>query len=295
MIAPTHIAFAVAIGQLAGLNSLNLNLLAAGALLPDIDHPQSTVGRLLSFLSVPINKKFGHRKVIHGFFLWTGLALCGHIWEPALFLGLGALSHCFIDCWNVSGVQALEPFSEQVCVIFRRSSWRISTGSRKELFVLLFLGMAVGGAIYIGSFGGIRAAVGEMLGSYNIAYERYLREGTNVCYLEGKLRTADGNIFEDKWLIIGREGSRGLAILADDKILHIPKDAHFLRARLRVDENNKKWETAEIKGLAETLKPVYVLKKGEWRKAKAGSFVSGVIIGERIELDFEGDIWELVE
>ena len=75
----------------------------------------------------------------------------------------------------------------------------------------------------------------------------------------------------------------------------IPEDAHFLRARLRVDKDNKKWDTAEIKGLAETLKPVYVLQKGKWTRAKAGSFVSGVIIGERIELDLERDIWGLVE
>ena len=77
--------------------------------------------------------------------------------------------------------------------------------------------------------------------------------------------------------------------------MHIPKDAHFLLAKLRVNENNKKWETAEIKGLAEILTPVFVLRKGKWRKAKAGSFVSGVIIGEKIELDLEGDILGLVE
>ena len=294
MIAPTHIAFALAIGQLAGINPLDLKLLAAGSLLPDLDHPQSALGRIFFFLSIPLNQKFGHRKAVHGFFLWAVLSMCGILWEPALFLGLGALSHCFIDCWNVSGVQALEPFSEKVCVLFNRS-WRIVTGSRNEIVVMVIFGSVAWGGGYIGTFGGIKAVIGEIIGSYNIAYERYLREGTKVCYLEGKLRTADGNIFEDKWLIIGREGSRGLAILADDKILHIPKDAHFLRARLRVDENNKKWETAEIKGLAETLKPVYILKKGKWRKAKEGSFVSGVIIGERIELDFEGDIWGLVE
>jgi membrane-bound metal-dependent hydrolase YbcI (DUF457 family) len=294
MIAPTHIAFALAIGQLAGVNPLDLKLLAAGSLLPDLDHPQSALGRIFFFLSIPLNKKFGHRKVVHGFFVWTVLSMAGIFWKPALFLGLGALSHCFIDCWNVSGVQALEPFSEKVCVLFNRS-WRIVTGSRNELFVLVIFGLFAWSGGYIGTFGGIKAAIGEIVGSYNIAYERYLQEGTNVCYFEGKLRMADGNIFEDKLLIIGREGSRGLAILADDEILHIPKDAHFLRARLRVDENNKKWETAEIKGLAETLKPVYVLKKGKWKKAKVGSFVSGVIIGEKIELDLEGDIWELVE
>ena len=175
----------------------------------------------MSFLSIPINKKFGHRKAVHGFFIWSVLAMVGIFWKPALFLGLGALSHCFIDCWNVSGVQALEPFSEKVCVLFNRS-WRILAGSRKEFFILVILGLVAWSGGYIGTFGGLKAVIGEIVGSYQIAYERYLREGTKICHLEGKLRTAEGNILEDKWLIIGREGSKGLAILAGDKILHIP-------------------------------------------------------------------------
>ena len=294
MTAPTHIAFALALGQLAGINPLDLKLLAAGALLPDIDHPQSTIGRLCFFLSIPLNKWYGHRKIVHGFFLWGVLSVVGSVfWKPALFLGLGALSHCFLDCWNVSGVQALEPFSEKVCVLFNRS-WRIVTGSRKELAVLLVFGTLAWAGGYIGTCGGIRAVVGEILGSYQIAHERYLREGTKICHIKGKLRTFEGNILEGKWLIIGKEGSRGLALVVEDKILHIPKGGHFLRAKLRVTKDEK-WETMKLKGLAETLKPVFVLKKGKWKKAEAGTFVTGVIIGRKIELDLEKDIWEVLE
>jgi len=291
--APTHIAFALALGQLAGINPLDLKLLAFGALLPDIDHPQSALGRICFFLSIPLSRWFGHRKAVHGFFVWGLLSGVGIFWKPALFLGMGALSHCFLDCWNVSGVQALEPFSEKVCVLFNRS-WRIVTGSRKELAVLVVFGTLAWAGGYIGTYGGIRAVVGEILGSYQIAHERYLREGTKICHMEGKLRTFEGNIIDGKWLVIGKEGSRGLALVVEDKILHIPKGGHFLRAKLRVTKDEK-WETMKLKGLAETLKPVFVLKKGKWKKAEAGTFVTGVIIGRKIELDLEKDIWEVLE
>ena len=51
----------------------------------------------------------------------------------------------------------------------------------------------------------------------------------------------------------------------------------------------------KLKGLAETLKPVFVLKKGRWKRAEAGTFVTGVIIGQKIELNLERDIWDVLE
>jgi inner membrane protein len=131
MIAPTHVAFAVALGMVSGAPTSTLGLLAGGALLPDLDHHQSTIGRILFFISIPLNKLVGHRRTFHGFFLWSIISLAGIFYNPLLWIGLGALSHVFIDCLNVMGVQALMPFSEKVCVLFDRK-YRIHSGSRKE-------------------------------------------------------------------------------------------------------------------------------------------------------------------
>jgi inner membrane protein len=284
MTAPTHIAFAVAIGQFAGVNPLGLKLLALGAVLPDIDHPQSFLGRIFFFLSIPLNKWFGHRGTIHGFFLWGAVVVCGFAWEPAFYLGFGAILHTFLDAWNVNGVHALEPFSEKVCVIFNRS-WRIVVGSKQELVVLVLLGSLVWASGYVSATGGMRALTGELLGNYQIALERYVREGLKVCHIEGKMRTAEGKIIEGKWLIVGKEGAKGLAIVVNDKLFHIPDDGQFLKAKLRVSETEK-WESLMVKGFAETMLPVYMLKKdGYWTRAEAGMIVCGRIIGEKIELD----------
>jgi inner membrane protein len=100
MTAPTHVAFAVACGMLGGSPASAVGLMAGGALLPDLDHPQSAIGRVLFFLSIALNRYAGHRRTFHGFFLWSLVALAGIVWTPLFWIGLGALSHVFIDALN---------------------------------------------------------------------------------------------------------------------------------------------------------------------------------------------------
>ena len=186
MIAPTHIAFAVACGTLAGGSSLALKLLAAGALLPDVDHPQSALGRIFFFVSIPLNRYCGHRRTVHGFALWGAVATIGVVWPPSFWLGLGALSHIFLDALNISGVQALMPFSEKVCVLFSRK-WRFVTGSKNELFLLIILGAIAWSGGYISSLGGIRTLVGVLTGSYQIACQQYLDQDEIISAIETSL------------------------------------------------------------------------------------------------------------
>ena len=142
MIAPTHIAFAAACGTLGGASGHSIVLLCAGSLLPDADIPTSFVGRIFPFISIPLSKRFGHRRAVHSFVLWSLVATLGYyLWDPLYWLGLGALSHVVVDLLNVSGVRLLLPFSEKVCVLFSRQ-FRFPVASRTELgwlvaFVLL--------------------------------------------------------------------------------------------------------------------------------------------------------------
>jgi len=84
MMGYTHIAVGCALW--AGVRALlpgppgslppELGLAALGSLLPDIDEPQSLVGRKLGFLAWPIKLVFGHRGFTHSL-LALGLALAG--------------------------------------------------------------------------------------------------------------------------------------------------------------------------------------------------------------------------
>ncbi len=116
MTPPTHIVFALALGQFAGADSLSLKLLALGSILPDIDHPRSTFGRLLFFLSAPLHRWCGHRKTVHGFFLWSLVALSGVFWSAGAGYRLGCalpLFYRLLDCEWSSGVGAV--FRKGVC------------------------------------------------------------------------------------------------------------------------------------------------------------------------------------
>jgi len=108
--------------------------------------------------------------------------------------------------------------------------------------------------------------------------------GLQKCYIDGKLRYLNGKTVEGKWLIIGREGATGMAILDGEKILHIPKDGELLKARLKPTEAN--WNTIEVKGIHETKTTVFVLseKDHDWHIDKPSAYVSGKIIGDEISL-----------
>ena len=77
MTAPTHIAFAMACGLLSGSPAFAIKLLAGGALLPDIDHPQSAIGRIFFFISYPLNRTFGHRRHVHSLVVWIPFTIAG--------------------------------------------------------------------------------------------------------------------------------------------------------------------------------------------------------------------------
>ena len=284
MIAPTHIAFAVACGTVGGASPLALKLLALGSLLPDLDHPQSSIGRIFFFFSIPLNRAFGHRRTIHGFALWGVVALTGYFsWQPILWLGLGALSHVFIDCLNVAGVHSLLPFSERVCVLFSRN-WRFAVGSRNELVFLVVVGLFAWAGAYIGSIGGFRALIGVLTNSPRIAYTRYLGMGQQVCFFEGVLRHRDGRLEEGSWLVIGQEGMEGLAVLdkSRGKIIHTPEQAEFLRARLKTTDQS--WQTMALTGWAKTNQEAFFYDGKGWHYARPGAIVYGWILGRELDV-----------
>ena len=282
----THIAFALACGSVVGVSSpIDLQLLACGSLLPDIDHPQSFAGRLFFFLSIPLHRIFGHRQSIHGFALWTAVAGVGFFWKPALLLGLGALSHIVIDCFSTSGVQALRPFSETVCVLFARKH-RLNVGSRKELFLLVILSVVAWGAGYVGAMGGMRGVLGVLIGSPRIAFQQYVEAGTQISVMTGTLRHQDGRIEKGEWLMVGKEGEGGKFAIWDEgrkRLIHTPRDAKFLRAFLQTDESLH-WKTLALTGWARTKREAFFFDGEFWRHAAEGSIVFGWVMGKELEM-----------
>lgn len=105
---------------------------AIGSLIPDIDHPNSTVGQKFRFLSRTVNNLFGHRGITHApitllimsyllFFASTYIPLEYKGYGLAFILGIimGYASHLFLDSLTVSGIPLLYPFSKKMYRIAR--------------------------------------------------------------------------------------------------------------------------------------------------------------------------------
>lgn len=86
MIAPTHAIYGPAValiilavfGVEASFHWTVIFCAMLGSVLPDIDHPTSTVGRLVPWISKPLERHYGHRAVTHSF-LGTVVAATGFL------------------------------------------------------------------------------------------------------------------------------------------------------------------------------------------------------------------------
>lgn len=123
MMGTTHAAGGAFLGALAGLATgdpfMGAGIGAAAALLPDIDHPGSVVGRKVPILPVVISALAGHRGITHTvWFCASVAALAGFLAAPAGTVTavsiaccalVGGLSHLALDGLTLSGVTPFAP------------------------------------------------------------------------------------------------------------------------------------------------------------------------------------------
>lgn len=146
----THILGGLAVGafylQCGGSvpqEALFLGSCAVGALIPDIDHTGSSLGRKIPFLDNLISAAFGHRTFTHSllllfltFFLFTQVP-----WPQSLEFGiwLGMASHMALDALTKQGIKFFWPFKIDV-----RIPWGIRTGGAIEQVFFTLLVVYIG-------------------------------------------------------------------------------------------------------------------------------------------------------
>ena len=127
------------------LDPLALGLTTIGALLPDIDHPSSWVGRRLRVISRPLAAMIGHRGVTHSvlaviacraFLRWQGLRRA--MIDP---LVVGYLSHLAADLVTTSGLRLAWPSKRRQAVPLCR------TGSFGESIIVTAVVIGSGAAL----------------------------------------------------------------------------------------------------------------------------------------------------
>lgn len=168
MMAGSHVALGAAAWIAAapqfGLPALapaSIGLAVLGALLPDVDHPKSWVGRRLRPLSSLIGATFGHRGVTHS--LLAVAAFCVLLLRDAGLprgivapLAVGYLSHLAADLLTPGGLRLAWPFRGTYALPLCR------TGSVMEPLVVAGILLWVGAGLLD------RPAVGEAVRSLGL-------------------------------------------------------------------------------------------------------------------------------
>ncbi len=193
MLAPTHSIFGLFLtlillavfGVKEGLHWTILLTAVIGSFMPDIDMPKSVIGRLFFFISIPLERKFGHRTITHsligwavfsiGFMLIAGLLFFvfnhfslndavanwmeiplqdrhHHFLRLSAAFSIGYMSHVILDMFNPRGVQLFWPNAGRD-VIPGNVRFRPESGSKTEIGIFLFLVLLLIPAFPISKYG----------------------------------------------------------------------------------------------------------------------------------------------
>ena len=159
MIAPTHAIYGPAValiilavfGVEASFHWTVIFCALLGSVLPDIDHPTSTIGRLVPWISKPIERRFGHRSITHSalgtvvaaivFLLIVSISITvmqkgvlgfiPDILRLTAAFTLGYVSHIVLDMLTPRGVELLWPNPNRH-VLFK-DKLQVETASKGEL------------------------------------------------------------------------------------------------------------------------------------------------------------------
>ena len=120
---------------------LTLGTAVIASLAPDIDHPDSWIGRRLFVIAYPLSFIIRHRGVTHSFLVMASLTALGSLytapttmmpapWASAFLVGYGA--HLLGDAVTAGGIPLLWPWKRSFAL-----SPGIKTGTLQEIALIL--------------------------------------------------------------------------------------------------------------------------------------------------------------
>lgn len=141
--------------SLAGYNVLSSSVLISatllGSVIPDIDHPSSTIGRVFKPVSSFLYNRYGHRTLTHSFLFlllsYVLLMTANYFLKveglPFVFC-LALFFHVVLDMMTISGVEFFYPFKKTVFVMPENPSYRFSNNDRSSQLVILAVFLVAG-------------------------------------------------------------------------------------------------------------------------------------------------------
>lgn len=190
MMAKTHLFFSFSLGTLPitlqGIDTYETHVvqsyflgLALGSLFPDIDEPNSTIGKRTAFIPHLIRLFTSHRGLTHSFLIlvfWCILAayslsnftVISDVINPGMLVlgfAIGNIFHVWGDAMTTGGIKHFFwPFSSFRLVALP-DSMRFSVGSLKEYgwLIIFMLILGIQGIVWLQDLLGYRYAILEFL------------------------------------------------------------------------------------------------------------------------------------
>lgn len=236
---------------------------AAAAILPDCDVVEAPAGKLLhvftkiiSFgqFSLPefLARKFNHRGITHAFpiFLtwWIPLSALliwqDYRWELPAAIGAGYfLGGCFPDMFTKSGVEFWWPLEGSRWAIPGNSDFRLRTGGRIEVCLLLILSVLATWIFWTNDRGGLSLEIGRWIGTSTGVEQVYNRYGsTNLINVQvDGVRAIDRTPVKSAFTLIQQQG---MGFLVEDSQGNILKagtepDSQLISNRITAKQGRK--------------------------------------------------------
>src|SRR5262245_33520823 len=188
MMTKTHAALSVVVTSFAmgTADPVTLAIAVGASQLPDVDTSRSLVGRVLFPLSRFLEDRFAHRTISHSFLATIVIALlalpmrwawagAGAVYWRALVFGF--FFGWFGDVFTKSGVAAFYPFTSARLVVPRNPRLRLSTGTKGEYLLFALLLCAAIASVHLNTAGGLRRALGNLMGQPESAITLFQKEG----------------------------------------------------------------------------------------------------------------------
>jgi inner membrane protein len=128
-------------------NPLLLFFTAFFALLPDIDHTKSIIGKTFYPIAKILDKKFGHRTITHSLAVYISLGILIGILEQTWFKSTlftkvyywAYGSHLLLDMITLQGIPLFYPFKKNPCVIPGNPNMRFRSSDLKAEMVMFLI------------------------------------------------------------------------------------------------------------------------------------------------------------
>jgi inner membrane protein len=237
------------------------------ALLPDIDHTRSPVGKLFYPLARWLDRKYGHRTITHSLLFFVCLVAIMQGFE-FLFLGsstltfIGAMayfSHLIFDMCTRSGIPLFYPVTSARCVLPGNPNLRIASGDMKSETVIffLFIGLTLTcmplmsqgfWTTYNNAFATISHLEREYLTSKDVIAVELLSNGKRITADVVDVNSGDAVLFDKDFIKINKQDASIIALN------HTGRTAE--KARLEFDDISTDSLRSLLKGHVMELKCV---------------------------------------